>query len=69
MAAGAATKTNKLGFVYAFPIPQTVDNVDAFELGALSVNPKAVTYTVATSEWCDPLKQKSAAAALLSAGR
>jgi simple sugar transport system substrate-binding protein/basic membrane protein A len=68
MAAGAVTKTNKLGFVYAFPIPQTVDNVDAFELGALSVNPKAKTYTVATSEWCDPLKQKSAAAALLSEG-
>jgi simple sugar transport system substrate-binding protein/basic membrane protein A len=68
MAAGAVTKTNKLGFVYAFPIPQTVDNVDAFELGALSVNPKAKTYTVATSEWCDPLKQKSAASALLSEG-
>jgi simple sugar transport system substrate-binding protein/basic membrane protein A len=68
MAAGAATKTNKLGFVYAFPIPQTVDNVDAFELGALSVNPKAKTYTVATSEWCDPLKQKSAATALISEG-
>ncbi len=68
MAAGAVTKTNKLGFVYAFPIPQTVDNVDAFELGAQKTNPKAVTYTVATSEWCDPLKQKSAATALLSAG-
>jgi basic membrane protein A and related proteins len=68
MAAGAATKTNKLGFVYAFPIPQTVDNVDAFELGALLTNPKAKTYTVATSEWCDPLKQKSAATALLSEG-
>ena len=68
MAAGAVTKSNKLGFVYAFPIPQTVDNVDAFELGAQSVNPNAVTYTVATSEWCDPLKQKSAAAALLSQG-
>ena len=68
MAAGAVTKTNKLGFVFAFPIPQTVDNVDAFELGAQKLNPKAVTYTVATSEWCDPLKQKAAAAALLSAG-
>ena len=68
MAAGAVTKTNKLGFVYAFPIPQTVDNVDAFELGAQKIDPKAVTYTVATSEWCDPLKQKTAATALLSAG-
>lgn len=68
MAAGSVTKTNKLGFVYAFPIPQTVDNVDAFELGAQMIDPKAKTYTVATSEWCDPLKQKSAAAALISEG-
>ena len=68
MAAGSVTKTNKLGFVYAFPIPQTVDNVDAFELGAQMIDPKAVTYTVATSEWCDPLKQKSAATALISEG-
>ena len=45
MAAGAVTKSNKLGFVYAFPIRQTIDNVDAFELGAQLVNPKAVTYT------------------------
>jgi simple sugar transport system substrate-binding protein/basic membrane protein A len=68
MAAGAVTKSNKLGFVYAFPIPQTVDNIDAFELGAQMINPKVKTYTVATSEWCDPLKQKSAAAALISEG-
>ncbi len=68
MAAGSVTKSNKLGFVYAFPIPQTVDNVDAFELGAQMIDPKAKTYTVATSEWCDPLKQKSAAAALISEG-
>jgi basic membrane protein A len=68
MAAGAVTKSGKLGFVYAFPIPQTVDNVDAFELGAQKIDPKAKTYTVATSEWCDPLKQKSAASALISIG-
>jgi simple sugar transport system substrate-binding protein/basic membrane protein A len=68
MAAGSVTKSNKLGFVYAFPIPQTIGNVDAFELGAKLTDPKAVTYTEATSEWCDPLKQKTAAAALLSIG-
>jgi simple sugar transport system substrate-binding protein/basic membrane protein A len=68
MAAGAATKSNKLGFVFAFPIPQTVDNVNAFELGALKTDPNAKTYTVATSQWCDPLKQKSAATALFSQG-
>jgi simple sugar transport system substrate-binding protein/basic membrane protein A len=68
MAAGAVTKSGKLGFVYAFPIPQTVDNIDAFELGAQKIDPKAKTYTVATSEWCDPLKQKTAASALISIG-
>ena len=68
MAAGSTTKTNKLGFVYAFPIGQTIDNIDAFELGAKSVNPNAQTYLVNTSNWCDPLKQKEAASALLSQG-
>ncbi len=68
MAAGAITKSNKLGFVYAFPIGQTIDNVNAFELGAQLLNPKATTYTEATSNWCDPLKQKTAASALLSQG-
>jgi simple sugar transport system substrate-binding protein/basic membrane protein A len=68
MAAGAMTKSNKLGYVYAFPIPQTLANIDAFELGAQKTNPKAQTYLVNTSNWCDPLKQKEAASALLSQG-
>ncbi len=68
IAAGSVTKTNKLGFVYAFPISQTIDNINGFELGALSVNPNARTYLVNTSNWCDPLKQKEAASALISEG-
>jgi basic membrane protein A and related proteins len=68
MAAGGVTKTNKLGYVYAFPISQTIANIDAFELGAQSVNPKAQTYLVNTSNWCDPLKQKEAASALIGDG-
>ncbi|MGZ4681523.1 MAG: BMP family ABC transporter substrate-binding protein, partial [Acidimicrobiales bacterium] len=44
IAAGKATKTNKLGYVYAFPITQTIENIDAFELGAQSVNPQAQTF-------------------------
>jgi simple sugar transport system substrate-binding protein/basic membrane protein A len=68
MAAGGTTKTNKLGYVYAFPIPQTIANIDAFELGAQSVNPKAETYLVNTSNWCDPVKQAQAASALLGQG-
>ncbi len=68
IAAGKATKTNKLGYVYAFPITQTTENIDAFQLGAASVNPAVQTYTVATSDWCNPGKQAEAANSLLSEG-
>jgi basic membrane protein A and related proteins len=68
VAAGKATKSGKLGYVYAFPIPQTVNNINAFELGAQSVNPAAKTYAVNTGSWCDPQKQKSAVDSLLSQG-
>jgi basic membrane protein A len=68
VAAGKATRSNKLGYVYAFPIPQTVNNINAFELGAQSVNPAAKTYAVNTGSWCDPQKQKSAVDSLLSQG-
>ena len=63
--AGAATETNKLGYVYAFPIPQTIANINAFQLGAASVNPDAETYVVNTSNWCDPAAQAQAASSLL----
>ena len=66
IAAGKATKTNKLGYVYAFPIPQTIANINAFELGALSVNPKVETLVVNTSNWCDPAKQAEAAKSLFA---
>lgn len=68
MAAGASTKTNKLGYVYAFPIPQTIANIDAFALGAKRTNPQATVYTVATSSWCNPGKQAEAARSLLAQG-
>jgi len=68
IAAGKATKSNKLGYVYAFPIPQTIANINAFELGAKSVNPQAQTLVVNTSNWCDPAKQAEAAKSLISQG-
>jgi simple sugar transport system substrate-binding protein/basic membrane protein A len=66
IAAGKATKSGKLGFVAAFPIPQTLLNINAFELGAQSVNPGVKTYTVFTGNWCDPGKQADAARSLLA---
>jgi basic membrane protein A len=68
IAAGLTTKTNKLGYVYAFPIPQTINNIDAFQLGAQSVNPDVKTYTINTSNWCDPAAQAEATRSLLSQG-
>jgi basic membrane protein A len=68
IAAGKATKSNKLGYVYAFPIPQTLANINAFELGAKSVNPAVTTITVNTSSWCDPAKQAEAANSLIGQG-
>lgn len=68
IAAGKATKSNKLGYVYAFPIPQTIANINAFELGAKSVNPAAETLVVNTSNWCDPAKQAEAAKSLIAQG-
>jgi basic membrane protein A len=68
IAAGKATKTNKLGYVYAFPIPQTIGNINAFTLGAQTVNPDVEVITVSTSNWCDPAKQAEAAESLIGSG-
>ena len=68
MAAGKATKTNKLGYVVALPISFFLANVNAFELGARSVNPKAETRVVFTGTFLDPAKEATAANALLDQG-
>jgi len=68
IAAGAASETGKLGFVYAFPIPQTLANINAFTLGAQSVNPDIETITVSTGSWCNPGLQAEAAQSLLDQG-
>ncbi len=68
VAAGKMTKTNKLGFVIGVPIGFAVGNVNAFELGARSVNPDAVTTVVVTGGWSDKAKEAAAANALLDQG-
>lgn len=68
IAAGAATHTGKLGFVVAFPIPATYNNVNAFTLGARSVNPAVTTNVIFTKSWCNPSAQASAARTLVADG-
>ena len=66
--AGKMTKTNIIGYVAAFPIPEVIRGINAFTLGARSVNPDAQVRVVWTSTWFDPVKEREAAVALLDAG-
>ncbi len=68
IAAGSVTETDTMGYVYAFPIPQTLQNINAFTLGAQSVNPDVTVIAVSTADWCDPAKQAQAAQTLLDQG-
>ena len=67
-AAGKTTQSNKLGFIAAFPIPSSMLNINAFHLGAQSVNPDVETTVVFTSDWCDPAKQVTAVNTMTDAG-
>jgi basic membrane protein A len=66
--AGKTTKTNTLGFVASFPIPEVLRNINAYTLGAQSVNPKVKTKVVWVSSWFDPPKETEAAQSLFNQG-
>lgn len=68
MAAGKMTKTNKLGYVAAFPIPEVIRGINAFTLGVRAVNPAATVNVVWTNTWYDPAKERQAAEGLLDTG-
>ncbi|MCL6415094.1 BMP family ABC transporter substrate-binding protein [Aestuariirhabdus sp. Z084] len=66
--AGHMTKTNTIGYVAAFPIPEVVQGINAFTLGMRSVNPKAEVKVVWINSWYDPAKEREAAEALIAQG-
>jgi basic membrane protein A and related proteins len=68
VAAGKMTKSNTLGFVVGVPIGYAIGNVNAFEMGARSVNPQAQTRVVVTGGWSDKAKEAAAANALIDQG-
>ena len=65
MVAGLMTRSNVIGYVAAFPIPEVIRGVNAFTLGARSVNPKAQVRVAWTKTWYDPALEKDAANSLL----
>ncbi|MFN8590923.1 MAG: BMP family ABC transporter substrate-binding protein [Thermomicrobiales bacterium] len=66
--AGKMTKSNQLGYVAAFPIPEVIRGINAFTLGVREVNPDATVKVVWTNTWFDPQKERAAAEALLDGG-
>lgn len=68
IAAGHATKTKKIGFVAAKPIPQVLLNINSFLLGARSVDPEITCQVIFTGEWSMAVKEAEATNALADAG-
>lgn len=66
--AGKMTKSNKLGVVASFPIPEVIRNINAFTRGAQSVNPNVTTRAVWVSSWFDPAKERDAAMTMIGQG-
>jgi basic membrane protein A and related proteins len=66
--AGYTSKSGKLGFVAAKPIPQVLRNINAFTIGARMVNPKATTQVIFTGEWSMPVKEAEATNTLIDQG-
>ena len=62
------TKSNVLGYVGAFPIPEVLQGVNAFAQGMRSVNPKAKLRLIWVNAWYDPGKERDAANALIKLG-
>ena len=66
--AGHSTKSGRLGFVAAKPIPQVLRNINAFTLGAKLANPKATLQVIFTGDWSMPVKEAEATNSLIDQG-
>jgi basic membrane protein A len=66
--AGRTTKTNKLGIVAAHPIPPMKWQIDAYVLGARSVNPNVTATVTFINHWFDPVLASQATEALINQG-
>lgn len=66
--AGHMTKTNKIGYVAAHPIPEVITGLNAFTMAVRSVNPDATVHVAFTHSWYDPPTEKSVAQSLIAIG-
>jgi len=66
--AGKMTKSNVVGYIGSFPIPEVIRGIDAFTLALRKVNPEATVKVVWVNTWFDPGKESDAAKALIDQG-
>ena len=66
--AAHASKSKRLGFVAAKPIPQVLNNINGFLLGARSVDPSITVQVIFTGEWSLAVKEAEATNALINGG-
>lgn len=66
--AGTMSESGNLGYVGAYNTPEVIRGINAFALGARSVNPDAKVTVVWTNTWFDPSKERQAAESLLDGG-
>jgi basic membrane protein A and related proteins len=66
--AGSVTKSNIIGYPAGFPIPEVVRGINAFTLGAQSVNPNVKVVPVYINSWYDPPTERQAAESLVTNG-
>lgn len=66
--AGLASRTGRIGFVAAKPIPQVLRNINSFMLGARSVNPSITMRVVFTGDWVLPVREAEASSSLVDQG-
>ncbi len=66
IAAGMQTKTNEIGYIAAFDIPEVNRGINAFTLGVRSVNPEAVVYVDRSGSWNDEALSEASAQRLIS---
>lgn len=68
MTAGLMTRTGRMGFIAAKPIPQVLRNINSFMLGARSVNPSVTMRVVFTGDWVLPVREAEASSSLADQG-
>ncbi len=66
--AGRMTKSNKIGYIASFPIPEVIRGINSAYIHARKVNPDIEFSVVWVYTWFDPAKEADAAKALIEQG-